>query len=261
MSSEVALAHDRLGAGPPLVLLSGIGHTRRAWDPIVDLLAPERELIVVDLPGHGASPLPTPAGPLGVPELTDLVERFIAELDLDQPAVAGNSLGGALALELSRRRVARSAVALAPIGFWSRLERRYTIVSLRAARTLIPVVRPALPLLMRATPIRAALLAQYFAHPARLSPADAARTINDFADASGLQAILPYSRHYRFTRGDELAGPVTIAWGDRDRLLIGRQAERAKVLLPGACHVRLPGCGHVPMSDDPSAVASVLLQS
>jgi pimeloyl-ACP methyl ester carboxylesterase len=259
MSAEAVLAHDRRGSGPPLVLLHGIGHTRRAWDPVVDLLAAERELILVDLPGHGASPLPARAAPLGVEELADVVERFIAGLDLDRPAVAGNSLGGALALELLRRGVARSAAALAPIGFWSRPARRYTIASLRAARAVIPLLRPVLPRLVQAAPVRAALLAQYFAHPARLSPSEAGRTITDFADAPGLVAILPYSRRYQFERGDELAGPVTVAWGDRDRLLIGRQFERAKEHLPRARHVALPGCGHVPMPDDPPAVASVLL--
>jgi pimeloyl-ACP methyl ester carboxylesterase len=261
VARQTGLAYERLGAGPPLVLLHGIGHSRRAWSPLVDLLRSQRELVIVDLPGHGSSPLPTPAGPLGVMELTDLLERFLVELAVDRPAVAGNSLGGAMALELLRRGAARSAVALAPIGFWSCLELRYTIASLRAARALVHILRPALPRLVASAPLRSALLAQYFAHPGRLGPADALDTVTDFGTAPGVPAILPYSRHYRFTSGDELAGPVTIGWGDRDRLLVGRQARRAEQLLPGARHVRLAGCGHVPMSDDPAAVASLLLQA
>jgi pimeloyl-ACP methyl ester carboxylesterase len=53
--------------------------------------------------------------------------------------------------------------------------------------------------------------------------------------------------------------PVTIAWGTRDRLFRPRQAGRARDRLPAARHVLLPGCGHVPMSDDPDLVASVIL--
>ncbi|TXS51581.1 alpha/beta fold hydrolase, partial [Streptomyces sp. t39] len=53
--------------------------------------------------------------------------------------------------------------------------------------------------------------------------------------------------------------PVTIAWGERDRLLLRRQGVRAKRTIPGARLVRLPGCGHVPMNDDPALVARVLL--
>lgn len=257
----IEVAHDRIGTGPPLVLLHGIGHSRRAWDPVVDLLAADREVIAVDLPGHGDSPLPTTASPLGVEELTGLLERFLEDIGLERPAVAGNSLGGAIALELLRRRAASSAVALAPIGFWSPLEVRYAIASLRAARGLLRLLRPTLPRLVQPVPLRAAMLAQYFAHPSHLSPAVALEMITDFADAPGLPAILPYSRRYHFEHGDELDGSVTVAWGDRDRLLVGRQAPRARARLPHARHLVLGGCGHVPMPDDPQAVAAVLVQS
>jgi pimeloyl-ACP methyl ester carboxylesterase len=54
---------------------------------------------------------------------------------------------------------------------------------------------------------------------------------------------------------------VTIGWGVHDRLLLARQAERARAALPSARHVPLPGCGHVPMSDDPDGVATLLLQT
>lgn len=53
--------------------------------------------------------------------------------------------------------------------------------------------------------------------------------------------------------------PVTIAWGDKDRILTPSQAVRARARLPRAHHLMLPGCGHVPMSDDPRLVASTIL--
>ena len=56
--------------------------------------------------------------------------------------------------------------------------------------------------------------------------------------------------------------PATVAWGERDRLLIfSRQAPRAQRMLPGARHVVLRGCGHVPTWDDPEQVARVLLEA
>ena len=58
------------------------------------------------------------------------------------------------------------------------------------------------------------------------------------------------------------ACPTTIAWGERDRLLIySRQAPRAQRRLPDARHVTLRGCGHVPTWDAPVAVARVLLEA
>lgn len=50
------LACERYGSGQPLILLHGLGHRRQAWYPIVELLAPHREVILADLPGHGESP-------------------------------------------------------------------------------------------------------------------------------------------------------------------------------------------------------------
>ena len=52
----MGLAYERQGAGPPLVLLHGVGHRRQAWGAVLRLLAPHRTVIAVDLPGHGESP-------------------------------------------------------------------------------------------------------------------------------------------------------------------------------------------------------------
>lgn len=51
----MTLSYARVGAGEPLLLLHGIGHHRQAWDPVIDILATEREVIAVDLPGFGVS--------------------------------------------------------------------------------------------------------------------------------------------------------------------------------------------------------------
>jgi pimeloyl-ACP methyl ester carboxylesterase len=253
------LRFDRCGSGPPVVLLHGVGHDRHAWDPVVDLLAPQYDLVLVDLPGHGDSPLPANTAALGVPELTDHVERLLAGLGLERPVVVGNSLGGAIALELGRRGRARAVVALAPIGFWSRLEVGYVVAVLRVSRALARLLRPVLPRLLRVPAVRAMMLGLYFAKPRQMCPGVALHTVRGFAQAPGVTAILPHSRQYRFPAGAGRA-PVaaTIAWGERDRLLIGGQAKRARRLVPAARHVRLPGSGHVPMSDDPSQVAGLI---
>ena len=62
--------------------------------------------------------------------------------------------------------------------------------------------------------------------------------------------------------GPEPSCPVTVAWGEKDRILIySRQAPRARRRLPSARHVTLTGCGHVPTWDDPEQVARVLLDA
>jgi pimeloyl-ACP methyl ester carboxylesterase len=254
----MALAFESHGSGPPLVLLHGIGSRRGVWDPVAGALARERRVIAVDLPGFGESPQedfePSPAG------FTARLERWFAEQGLDRPHVAGNSMGGAIALELARRGTVASATAVSPAGFWNARELAFAQRSLRASRAIVKRLRPAVPALSRTAPGRIALFSQVYGRPWRLSPAEAMATVDAFLDGPAFEPALEAFGPYRFGAGDELRGvPVTIAWGTRDALLIPRQAVRARRMLPWADHVALEGCGHVPFHDDPEAVAAVLL--
>jgi pimeloyl-ACP methyl ester carboxylesterase len=254
----MTIAFDTHGSGPPLVLLHGIGSRRGVWDPVAGALARERTVIAVDLPGFGESPqedfAPTSAG------FTARLERWFAEQGLDRPHVAGNSMGGAIALELARRGAVASATAVSPAGFWNARELGFAQRSLRASRAIVRRLRPAVPAITRSAAGRIALFSQVYGRPWRMSPADAVATIDAFLDGPAFESALEAFGPYRFGAGDELRGvPVTIAWGTRDMLLIPRQAARARQLLPSARHVALQGCGHVPFLDDPDTVAAVLL--
>ncbi|MGW3355571.1 alpha/beta fold hydrolase [Streptomyces bungoensis] len=256
---DVTVSYARVGRGEPLVLLHGIGHHRQAWDPVVDILATEREVIVPDLPGFGASP-GLPAGLSYDLATTDTVLRALFEaLDLDRPHVAGNSLGGLLALELGREKRVRSVTALSPAGFWSEAERRYAFAVLLAMRGIsqrLPL--PLVQRLSRSAAGRTALTSTIYGRPARRSPEAVVAETLALAGATGFAATLRAGTTVRFTDG--LAGmPVTVAWGTRDRLLVPRQGVRAKTMIPHARLVRLPGCGHCPMNDDPALVARVIL--
>jgi pimeloyl-ACP methyl ester carboxylesterase len=254
----MALAFDSHGSGPPLVLLHGTGSHRGMWDPVVGTLARERRVIALDIPGFAGSATesaePTPAG------FTTYLERWFAEQGLGRPHVAGNSMGGGLALELARRHAVASATALSPVGFWTPRELAFAQRSLRASRAIVKRLRPATPALTRTAAGRVAMFSQIYGRPWRMSPTDAMAAVDAFLDAPAFEPALEAFGHYRFGAGDELRGvPVTVAWGTRDALLIPRQAARARRLLPWAQHVALRGCGHVPCHDDPEAVAAVLL--
>ncbi|MEV6616289.1 alpha/beta fold hydrolase [Streptomyces sp. NPDC051051] len=255
----VTVSYARVGRGEPLLLLHGIGHHRQAWDPVVDILATEREVIAVDLPGFGASPS-LPAGLAHDLSTTTAVLSALCEtLGLDRPHVAGNSLGGLLALELGREKRVRSVTALSPAGFWSEAERRYAFGVLLAMRRISQ--RMPLPLverLARSAAGRAALTSTIYARPARRSPEAVVAETRALAGATGFEQTLRAGGAVRFT--DDVPGiPVTVAWGTRDLVLVRRQGVRAKQIIPRARLVRLPGCGHCPMNDDPALVARVLL--
>ena len=254
-----AINHHREGSGPPLVLLHGVGHHWQAWQPVIGLLAGEFDVIACDSPGFGASAPLTPGTEESIGAYADAFERFFTERGLQRPHVAGNSMGGAIALELKRRRSARSVSAFSPAGFWTDAERRFCQVSLAALAQTPAPLRPLLAALARTRAGRVALFWQTFGWPARLPADEAVATLRDAWSAPAFAGALAAFDGYSFHAGHELEqADVTIAWGKHDRLLPYRlQAPRARAMLPRARHLTL-GAGHVPCFDDPAAVAEVI---
>jgi pimeloyl-ACP methyl ester carboxylesterase len=256
----VALAYERHGTGPPLVLLHGAGHRRQAWHPILDLVTPHRTVIAVDLPGHGESPpLPADGQRPAVQVIAEEVFALFGQLGLDRPHVAGNSLGGALALIAGARGRAASVTGLSPAGFWaSWWHFGYTKAMFMSAQLAGPVARPAVPALARSTPGRWLIDGAFVARPSRMTAGQAAGDALAFLAArDAVRAVL--AERVSFTEAIPADVPVTIAWGAKDRVLPLSQARVARQHLPQARFVRLAGCGHVPMTDDPSLVARILL--
>ncbi len=254
-----SINYHREGEGEPLVLLHGVGHHWQAWTPVIPLLVAELDVLACDLPGFGRSAtLPAAIEPT-IAAHADACEWFFAELGLGRPHVAGNSMGGAIALELARRRSVRSATAFSPAGFWTGPERRFCQLSLGLIGATPRRLRPLVKALARTRAGRLALFAQTFGYPARLPAEEAVATLEDAWASPALARTLKAFDEYAFTPSEQLCGvPVTIAWGNRDRLLPYRlQAPRARRLMPAARHVTL-GAGHVPFYDDPAAVAAVI---
>ncbi|NUP02136.1 MAG: alpha/beta fold hydrolase [Nonomuraea sp.] len=253
------LAFERRGSGEPLILIHGIGHHWQGWLPVMDRLAAHHTVIAVDLPGFGVSPR-LPAGiPYTAESLADAVESFCALLGIREPHVAGNSLGGYIALELAARGVARTATALSPAGFWSRSELLYCQSTLRVLRASARAMSPEQAAVAAESPLLRTLSSGVLvAHPARLEPAGLVAATQALAGAAGFDETLESFGGLMPPAPPK--SPITIAWGEHDRLLPRRQAVRA-ARWSGQRVKLLKGCGHVPMSDDPALVAQVVLEA
>ena len=268
------IGYDRAGAGEPLVLVHGLGGSRRIWEPVLPFLTERRDVITVDLPGFGASPaLPTGVTPTNG-ALADRLVAFFDALGLDRPHVAGTSLGGHVCLELGVRRAVRSVTVTSPTGFWTKSEMKYTrrLVSFLRASAVLNL--PVIPLLARSAAGRRVLVGSTFHRPGNLTPAAAVDTVRTLVRSPGLQAVADAANRERLggapastaeaasvldpAYASALAAiPVTIAWAEHDKFLKIRQADRARAALPAAQHVVLRGCGHLATWDDPEAVAEL----
>ncbi|MFI9822279.1 alpha/beta fold hydrolase [Streptomyces sp. NPDC052013] len=253
---NLPLTSRRLGSGPPLVVVLQLD--RDGWAPVLERLAREREVVAVDLPGFGGSPLLPEGTEPGVEALAAAVAEWLPGAGLTRPPVVGNSLGGAVALELARNGAAGSAVALSPIGLWTRPEAAYALGSLRVAHAMARACARR-PGWIAGNPIgRTVAFWQLAARPWRIPEATATAALRNLARSPGFEPTQRAVRGYRL-RAFTPEVPVTVGWGTRDLMTPPHQALRAARLLPGAHHVALKACGHSPMTDAPEQVTQAIL--
>jgi pimeloyl-ACP methyl ester carboxylesterase len=203
----------------PLVLLHGLAGSARWWRPVIEPLSQSRDVRALDLPRVRPD------------ELAGWLERRLEEDGLAQVDVAAHSLGGIAAVELAARRpeLVRRLILVAPAGI--PCGRSFPGRSLPLARSLYDIrgsLTFVVPDALRAGPI-------------------------------GLGRGIAYVSH-RDVR-DELASvraPTLLLWGRRDRLVPLRVAGEWERLLPDA-RLELVACGHVPMLEQPEAVAARML--
>ena len=253
------LVYTRKGSGEPLVLIHGIGHRRQAWDPVFELLAQSYDVIAVDLAGFGESPAYPLKSSYDMDNACDNLSDNFALWGVERPHVVGNSLGGAIALELGARGLARSVTALSPAGFFGNVNRLQTLVLLVLLRVTSQLPDGVLRAVSRSAVGRRLAGFSLYAHPERFTADEV------FGDALALKRCHGFERTivkgvtYSFRQ--HLDVPTTIAWGTRDLILPYSSSAIAQERLPEARHVALPHCGHVPMIDDPDLVVRVVEQT
>ena len=254
----------RSGAGAPLVLLHALGSSSHSWEPVLPALTDKFDVITVDLPGFGASPaLPPPLRPTPA-ALAAAVATALDEAGVHNPHVVGNSIGGWVALELAQLRPLATLTLLSPAGMWTRNTPRYCRLSLGGTRLVTRHVPRMLDRLVDFRLGRIVLLGQTHGRPTRVSPDEARASIKASGTCAGFAATLRATAHLRYERprdGVHRFPPTTVAFGTRDLILPRRRWRRIDELPADVVVQELPGCGHLPMSDDPEAVAALVVAS
>ncbi len=245
--SNPVLGYDRVGSGEPLVLLHGFGSTRDDFPALVPDLARDFDVLSIDLPGHGDSPMI--GGRPSVAALTDAVEADLDAHGLDRVHLLGNSLGGRVAIELACRHRALSVVSISPCGLGAPMERAHQGTLMITARMINRVRYPWLDELSRTPAGRSMLLAGMRAMPWQASPAEALTMKHGFADQTGFWSTLWNAILIDIPTGlDRIDCPVIVAQGALDVIGSG-QTPRFAPLIPGARFTLLPVSGHAPHSD------------
>jgi pimeloyl-ACP methyl ester carboxylesterase len=251
--------YQETGSGRPLILLHGIGMSHLAWKAVTPYLRSTRRVIAFDTAGFGSTP-PLPKGTLPtIPNLVDGLERSIRGIGIDIPVdIAGNSLGGSMALGAAQRGIARSVVAISPAGLWREHGAphvKYVFGGLRFMARNFPgvlkatVQTPLLRELALAVPISVG--------SRRMPVGDAVRAVDDLVRSQAFEDTFNNTRAP--LSGGGIRVPVTIAFGDRDWILTKGSQQRNQ--LPAHTRwVERRGWGHVPMWVDPVGVSQLILE-
>ena len=237
----------------------GWGEVASSWLPIIPLLAGQREIVAIDLPGHGDTAARADSGTFA--GLANDLQEYLEHNELTSVDVAGFSLGGRLVLEMARRGCVGNVVALNPGGFWRGWERIYFKWTLTASQKLLHALKGQLGTLSRSSVSRTALLAQLSARPWALDETMVEKELVSFAETPTVGPLIKdlASGPAQSGPASPKAGRVTIAWGDKDRLCPRRQATRARAAFPQAAFHWIKGSGHYSIWDRPRDVADIIL--
>jgi pimeloyl-ACP methyl ester carboxylesterase len=260
--SDLFTPQHRGGTGPPLVCLHGLVDTWRTWELVLPDLERRHEVLAPTLPGHAGGPPLT--GPVTAATLADGVEQAMDAAGFETAHIAGNSLGGFVALQLAERGRARSVVALAPGGGWTvadPAQQETHEYFLRLRQTVTAAAAQADAIVASPEGRRAATeyVAVSFEH---IPSALIAHQIRGVAACDGLPALVGYAAENGWTLDPAaITCPVRIVWGIEDRIL-GWPAAAARYRAewtPTADWVQLDGVGHCPQLDVPLETAQLIL--
>ena len=250
---------------PPVLLLHGVGRSLEDWATQWERLSGAYRVITLDIPGFGFSS--RPSEPMTLRALAQGVVETLDVLGEPRPLhVIGNSLGGAVALqllEMQPHRVA-SLVLVNSAGFGRE-------VTLLLRMLTLPVIgrvatrrttRAGARMLERAIFADRSLASrQRIEHAIAIGrQPDRGVVMHEIARelASG-RGVKPGWRNELSRTATRQSRPTLIIWGDRDRVLPAHQLDAARRIMPHAKTHLFTGVGHMPQIERPDEFADVVL--
>ena len=247
---------------PPLVLIHGLGSAATAFKPIIPALAQSFRVITVDLPGHGQSAY-NKAQAMDPKSLgRSVFESVESEYGIDKFHVAGNSLGGWIALEMAADKPERieSLTALAPAGLWLK-PASGRVPSEAQSYYIAKVLRPLIRVGLHAIALRKIGYSNVSPKWQELSYEICYDSAYAMGHATGYFQAWDGMLGKRFEAYVPESVPVTILFGDTDNTLPYPHSQERSLAPAHSSWMVIDNCGHAPMWDYPQLIAKIIKET
>jgi len=247
---------------PPLVLIHGLGSAATAFKPIISALAQSFRVITVDLPGHGQSPY-NKAQEMDPKSLGRAIfESVESRYGISKFHVAGNSLGGWIALEMAADKPERikTLTGLAPAGLWLKPSSG-RVPSEAQSYYLAKVLRPLIRVGLHIIALRKIGYANVSPKWKELSYEICYDSAYAMGHATGYFQAWDGMLGRRFEGHIPKNVPVTILFGDTDNTLPYPHSQERSLAPAHSSWVVIDNCGHAPMWDYPDLIAKIIKET
>jgi len=247
---------------PSLVLIHGLGSAATAFKPIISELSQAFRVITVDLPGHGLSPF-DPRQAMDPHSLGRLIfDTVESAYGIHEFHVAGNSLGGWIALEMAADQPKRitSLTGLAPAGLWLQ-PASGRLPSEARSYYLAKVLKPFLKIGLRSQILRKIGFASVSPLWQELSYEMCYDASMAMATCTGYFPAWDGMLTKRFEAHVPPEVPVTILFGDTDNTLPYPNSQERSLAPSHSTWLVIDQCGHAPMWDHPELIVKIIKQA
>ena len=258
-------AYVRMGSGPVVLLLHGLGCDHTTWDPVMESLARTHTVIAPDLLGHGQSD--KPRADYSVGGYANGMRDLLTVLGIDTATVVGHSFGGGVAMQFAYQYPERTErlVLVGSGGLGPEVTPAIRAITTPGFHQVMGVL--SLPGLRHATTATMRLLSR--SGVSQLRDLDEVADIYDsFKDPRTRAAIRHVVRAVVDWKGQIVtmadraylteAMPMCVVWGADDLVIPVAHASNASALAPTARVEIIPNAGHFPHKDHPERFVKIV---
>lgn len=253
----ISIHYEDQGRGQPLILLHGYGASTYSWRHILPYFSKTYRVIAIDLKGFGLSDKPTD-GNYTVSEQSRMVYEFIRVHRLENVILAGNSLGGAVALLTYLMQSDQGTHPVSKLILIDTASYKQDF-PLFISMLTVPVINELLLGLTSSNFKSRMILKKAFFDPSKITEEMVTAYGANLSLPGASRALIQTAKQMLPSNLDEIAEryrsidvPVLLIWGENDEIIPLEIGRKLAGNIRNSKLVVVPSCGHVPQEECPS---------